>query len=285
MNLKTEIAHWVNRVPTRQWAREDKALEEMGREVPKVILDSKPLSEVHRLDLSLFVIFEEAALRISGALTRMAPDEESMNFAAQQTLDEARHREIFVDRLRDSCLAQGMEKGVVSESIKIPPLMRFLELADEVVDNGEYVEGLTLMNLVFEGMAFPLYGYEMRYWQPVDPYLTALIKSAFVDENRHVALGAEIVRRILEENPAQKPKVVAMCKEATQIMNQVFAYYIRKFVGLFDAVARLHKDLFAKAEFAPGRLICETPYADQVKAIHESIAKEHGNLLLRAGLV
>ena len=67
-------------------------------------------------------------------------------------------------------------------------------------------------------------------------------------------------------------------------MNQVFAYYIRKFVGLFDAVARLHKDLFAKAEFAPGRLICETPYAEQVKVIHESIAKEHGNLLLKAGL-
>ena len=47
-----------------------------------------------------------------------------------------------------------------------------------------------LTNLVLEGMAYPLYGYEERYWKPVDPYLARLIASAFADETRHVAFGA-----------------------------------------------------------------------------------------------
>jgi len=284
MKLKTDIAHWTKKVPNRQWVHEDQKLVDMGSAVPDTILNSRPLSEVHRLDLSLFVIFEEAALRVSGALVRTAPNKEAMNFAAQQTLDEARHREIFMDRLDASCIAQGMGGGVVNQSIKTPPLVRFLEFTDEVIDRGDFVEALTLMNLIFEGMAYPLYAYEQRYWEPIDPYLTSLIKSAFVDETRHIAVGAAIVNKMLEDDPERRVRVKKLCVEATNNMNEVFDYYIRKFVKLFDAVSRIHADLFAGAEFEPGRLITETPYAEQVRSIHESIKKEHGALLMRAGL-
>ena len=96
------IAHWVDGVATKQWPKEDARLDAIGAVVPGVIADSRPLSEVHRLDLSLFAIFEEAALRVSGALTRSAPSNEAMYFAAQQTIDEARHHEIFMNRLAQS---------------------------------------------------------------------------------------------------------------------------------------------------------------------------------------
>ena len=55
-----------------------------------------------------------------------------------------------------------------------------------------------LTNLILEGMAYPLYGYEERYWQPVDPYLARLIASAFADETRHVAFGAALVGAALD---------------------------------------------------------------------------------------
>lgn len=284
MKLDTTIAQWVGKVPNRQWPREDMALTEMGSDIPEIIAESKPLSEVHRLDLSLFVIFEEAALRVSGALTRSAPDLDTLNFSAQQTIDEARHNEIFLNRLGDSCKALGMEKTVINEAIKTPPLRRFLECCDEVIDRGDFVEGLTLMNLVFEGMAYPLYAYEQRYWKPVDPYLSALIRSAFVDETRHVAYGAEITRNILKGDTDRKAKVTKLCREATLAMNEVFDYYVLKFVKMFDAVSKIHKDLFADAEFAPGCKICETPYKEQVEAIHVSMNQQHGDLLARAGL-
>jgi hypothetical protein len=278
------IAHWVDGVAKKQWQKEDAALDAIGAAVPLVIADSRPLSEVHRLDLSLFAIFEEAALRVSGALTRNAPSNEAMYFAAQQTIDEARHHEIFMNRLAQSGKAIGIDDTVVSEAIKTPPLLRFLERCDEVVDRGNFVEGLVLMNLVFEGMAYPLYAYEQRYWAPVDPYLSELVRTAFVDETRHVNFGIYMVKKYSTCNGAHQAGLTALCRDATMLMSEVFDYYVHKFVKLFDSVARIHKDLFAAAEFAPGRLISETPYKDQIKAIHESINTQHDRILTRAGL-
>lgn len=284
MSIDTSIAHWLDNVPTRQWVRENAQLAELGTALPVAIAESRPLSEIHRLDLSLFVIFEEASLRVSGALIRHAPTVEAMNFSAQQTLDEARHHEIFRQRLQVSCAALGRAQPEISEALLIPPLQRFLERCYEVVDQQDFVQGLALMNLVFEGMAYPLYAYEQRYWQPVDPYLAALVKSAFVDEARHVAYGAYLVKELLKGDEARKLKVTQLVAEASGLMSEVFAYYIRKFVKLFDTVAHLHRELFADAEFAPGHLIVNTPYQQQVEMIHASIDKQHALLLARAGV-
>jgi hypothetical protein len=254
----------------------------MGDGIPECIATSRALAEVHRLDLCLFVVFEEAALRVSGALTRSAPTAESLTFSAQQTLDEARHYEVFARRLAASVTTSGGSDRV--QDIIVPPLQRFLDLSYEVADRGTFVLGLVLMNLVLEGMAHPLYAYEQRYWRPADPYLTRLIASAFADETRHVALGAATVRSFLDRDPAARARAQALVRQGKEIMAEVFDYYIRKFVGLFDAVARRHQSLFAEAEFEPGRLISETPYADQVNAIRHRIDEEHGRLLARAGL-
>jgi hypothetical protein len=59
---------------------------------------------------------------------------------------------------------------------------------------------------------------------------------------------------------------------------------VRKFVGLFDAVARRHRALFADAVFQPGRRLADTPYDEQIACIRHSIDSEHGRLLGRAGL-
>src|SRR4029079_6956239 len=95
MSVDLTIQRWTRDVAVRQWSRDDATLVGLGAELPESITRERSLAEVHRLDLSLFVVFEEAALRVSGALVRRAPDEEALMFAAQQTLDEARHREVF----------------------------------------------------------------------------------------------------------------------------------------------------------------------------------------------
>jgi hypothetical protein len=278
------IDRWVARMPRHQWLRDEAQWHQVGERIPPLIAGDRALAEVHRLDLSLFVIFEETALRVSGALTRNAPDAEALSFCAQQTLDEARHLDMFRTRLEQSAAAQGRSAEPAS-AILSPPLTRFIARCHEVADSGAFVEGLTLMNLIFEGMAYPLYAYEERYWQALDPYLAALVRSAFVDESRHVGLGAALVRRALAGDPARREAVRALCREATTAMEQVFDYYIRTFVSMFDAVARRHGDLFGDAEFAPGRPIATTPYAEQVRTIQESMKREHSRLLANAELL
>jgi hypothetical protein len=284
MGIDYSIARWVSVVPAHQWAREDSDLSAMGGELPEVLRNSRPLSEVHRLDLALFVAFEEAALRVSGALTRRAPTQDALNFSAQQTLDEARHLEVFRKRFEQSCTISGHASDGALDAILTPPLKRFLERCYEVADGGSFTEGLTLMNLVLEGMAFPLYAYEERYWQPVDPFLGKLVHHAYADESRHCAFGAQLVRSLTEKDPAARARVSKLCAEAAQAMEEIFRYYVKKFVGLFDAVAKRHGELFSGAECAPGHLIASTPYQDQVAMIHRSITEGHTKLLERAGL-
>jgi hypothetical protein len=284
MAINLSIARWVDAVPARQWAREGEELSEIGDGLPELVVASRPLAEVHRLDLALFVVFEEASLRVSGALTRLAPTEDALRFAAQQTLDEAHHYEIFRGRLKAASAAVGAPCEDAEQAILIPPLRRFVDRCYEVADAGSFIEAMVLMNLVLEGMAYPLYSYEERYWRPVDPYLARMVRGAFADETRHVAFGAALVKTLLDGDPERRSKVRALCVDARAALGEVFRYYIRTFVGLFDAVAKRHRDLFAAAEIAPGRLIAETPYEDQVAMIHRSIDDEHARLLARAGL-
>src|SRR3954447_13972636 len=93
------VNHWVRAVASGKWTDQDRRLTAAGQALPPILSELRALGEVHRLDLALFVVFEEASLRVSGALVRRAPHEAALAFAAQQTLDEARHHELFRARL------------------------------------------------------------------------------------------------------------------------------------------------------------------------------------------
>lgn len=287
MAIDYSINRWVANVPRRQWQKDDDTRLVSEEAIPALIINNKALAEVHRLDLALFVIFEETALRISGSLTRLAPDSNTLNFCAQQTLDEARHLEMFQRRLKLAAVTLGKsdDTSTVTNAIMSPPLKRFIKRCYEVVDRGDFIEGLTLMNLIFEGLAFPLYTYEERYWQPIDPYLASLVRSAAADESRHVGYGAALVKNALADDGVKRKAVLALCDEATGAMTEVFDYYVRTFVSLFDAVAKKYGDVFQGAEFAPGKPIATTSYEEQVRTIQESMQREHQKLLARAGLV
>ena len=133
----------------------------------------------------------------------------------EQTLDEARHHEMFASRLAQSTAASGTRAA--GDEILIPPLRKFIDLCYEVADRGAFVDGLVLTNLVLEGMAYPLYGYEERYWKPVDPYLARLIASAFADETRHVAFGAALVGAALGDDPAARARVQRLTNDARRV--------------------------------------------------------------------
>jgi hypothetical protein len=278
-------AQWSRKVAGQQWQREAHERAAIGDELPPAIATSRALAEVHRLDLALIWVFEDAALRVSGALVRRAPDAEALQFSAQQTIDEAHHAEQFGGRLAQAEDLAGARRGQTADAILIPPLRRFIDHCYEVADGGGFIEPMVLTNLVLEGMAYPLYSYEARYWRPIDPYLARIIDGAFIDETRHVTFGGRLVDRLLRGDPARRARVARQCAEARTAMAEIFTYYVKSFVGLFDAVARRHPELFGAAEFMPGRRIVDTPYADQVAAIHHNIRVEHDRLLGQAGLL
>src|SRR5258708_7827017 len=119
--------------------------------IPEVISNSRPLAEAHRLDLALFVAFEEESLRIAESLSRYAPNTDVLNFLADQAREDAHHLEQFRRRL-DLTLAattpdraseteamllrvlqggkaatEGLRRTEIVTAIVTPPLRRYFE--------------------------------------------------------------------------------------------------------------------------------------------------------------
>src|SRR5574341_88374 len=93
-------------------------------EVEPELLNSNPVihAETIRTTVQL-VVGERCALAASSGLINAAPDEASKRFLATQTLDEARHVEILLEK----------------------------------VDKKDFVAGVVGQNIVLEGMAFTVF--------------------------------------------------------------------------------------------------------------------------------
>lgn len=271
--------------------------------VPPAVASSRALAELHRLDLALFVAFEEASLRLAGSLVRHAPGGAALAACARQAADDGRHLAAFRARLEQDLTAAAGDRAAgvetdllrllqgqpaarpgplapeeLAAAVVIAPFRHFLQTCTDHADAGRVVETVTLLNLVLKGLAAPLYRHEVRYWQPVDPTLAALAQTAAEHECRHVGTGLELVAGLVRADPAQRAAVLDQFDEGRQAMREVSDYYIRRFVASFAAIARRQPELFARAEVAPGRRLADTPEAEQralvtaaVEASHEGI--------------
>ena len=104
----------------------------------------------------MYVVGERCALAASSGLINAAPDEASKRFLATQTLDEARHVEVFTQRLYDL----GVKPADLESTIKAnanPNLVNFAEVLLEKVDKKDFISGVVGQNIVLEGMAFSVF--------------------------------------------------------------------------------------------------------------------------------
>jgi hypothetical protein len=229
--------------------------------IPTAVAASRPLAEAHRLDLALFVVFEEWCVQVAQALAPHAAPE-TLDLLRGQPDDDARHLAHFRRRLDQTLAAQSgradatqalllrvlqngerttaaLRREEVVAAVVVPPLRRFLDRVRGAADAGEFVEALALLDLVFKGTASPLSAYEERFWRPVDPHLADLIRDADADERRHVAGAARAVRSIIGDDSARRATVAARCADARGELTDALRYYARKLVALSAAVGPL----------------------------------------------
>ena len=168
------------------------------------------------------VVGERCALAASSGLINAAPDEASKRFLATQTLDEARHVEVFTHRLYDL----GVRKNALEETIKQYAnrnLVKFAETLLEKVDKKDFVSGVVGQNIVLEGMAFTVF--EMMYAmnQGVNAKFAHTLSGTIADERRHVGFGENRIGSLIKQYPEKKPEVERMQKEMSYYMLATFA--------------------------------------------------------------
>jgi 1,2-phenylacetyl-CoA epoxidase catalytic subunit len=195
---------------------------EPGQTEPELVL-TDPFMREQAISLTVqLVAGERCALAASAGLIGCAPDEPSKRFLATQTLDEARHVEIFSQRLYDLGVKKSELEDVVAQYAN-PNLVKFAETLLEKVDRGDFVAGVVGQNIVLEGMAFSVFEMLHASMSNANPKFAKILTGTIADERRHVGFGENRIGSLIEEYPEKKPEVQKMQKEMSHYMLATFA--------------------------------------------------------------
>lgn len=251
--------------------------------VPDYLMEEGKLRQVCLYDLAIFASAEKIAVTTAAGLTSVADDDWSRIFLATQTFDEARHYEIFVERIREMGLSDEQIAHLIEE-VASPEYREFQKIMLQQVDNKDLLGGLVTLNIILEGMAFPLYGYEARFWKPFDPGLTEIIIGAFKDETRHVGFAEKKLAECILQRPEEKARLSRLATECSIQMEKAFESFLNEFVGLYQDACQEHKEKVGDAEIAPGMRMIDTPVVDQVNMLLRDIVGGHRERLEKIGL-
>ncbi len=130
--------------------------------------------------LSNFLHGEQGALMVAAQLVNAVPHIDAKFYAATQTMDEARHVEVFARYI-----------GKLGEVDPIaPPLKGIL---DATLATGDWMQKLVGMQIVVEGLA--LYSFREMRNLTAEPLLRDILGYVARDESRHHAYGVQYVAR------------------------------------------------------------------------------------------
>ncbi len=189
---------------------------------PALFLEDEVLREQAIRTTAQLVVGERCALAASSGLINSAPDEASKRFLATQTLDEARHVEVFTQRLLDLGVKKSELEGVIADMAN-PNLQRFAELLLEKVDRKDFVAGVVGQNVVLEGMAFNVFEMLHASSAAVNPKFAHTLSGTIADERRHVGFGENRIGSLIQQHPERKSDIERMQKEMSYYMLATFA--------------------------------------------------------------
>ncbi|MCP5029482.1 MAG: ferritin-like domain-containing protein [Actinomycetia bacterium] len=168
------------------------------------------------------VVGERAALAASSGLINCAPDSPSKHFLATQTLDEARHVEIFTQRLHDLGVKPADLESTIDQFVN-PNLVKFAEVLLEKVEAGDFIAGVVGQNIVLEGMAFSVFEMMEAGSRQANPKFAHTLSGTIADERRHVGFGENRIGSLIKEHPERKADVEQMQKDMTGHMLATFS--------------------------------------------------------------
>ena len=135
-----------------------------------------------RVSLSNFLHGEQGALFVASQLVNAVPHMDGKLYAATQTVDEARHVEVFSAYLRR---IGGIEP--------VAPLLK--KLLDDLAAAPSWMTKAVGMNIVLEGLA--LYTFRVMRNTTQEPLLKTLLTFVSRDEARHTGFGIKYLSHVV----------------------------------------------------------------------------------------
>jgi hypothetical protein len=130
--------------------------------------------------LSNFLHGEQGALMVAAQLVNAVPHTDAKFYAATQTMDEARHVDVFARYIKK-----------LDEVRPIAPALK--HILDATLQTGDWMKKLVGMQIVVEGLA--LYSFREMRNLTEEPLLRDLLTYVARDESRHHAYGVQYIAR------------------------------------------------------------------------------------------
>ena len=234
-----DIQYWLESCPQGYLMDTDYG-HRAGEKEPAVVIEDPVLREQAVRTTVQLILGERCALAASSGLINAAPDEASKRFLATQTLDEARHVEVFTHRLLDL----GVKQAELEDTLKTfanPHLVKFAETLLEVVDRKDFVAGVVGQNLILEGMAFHVF--EMMHAANVqaNAKFAHTLSGTIADERRHVGFGENRIGALIREHPERKKDVERLQRDMSYHMLATFGAAFRQGPSPEEVAQRLRE--------------------------------------------
>jgi hypothetical protein len=139
--------------------------------------------------LSNFLHGEQGALMVASQMVSAVPHMDGKFYAATQTVDEARHVEVFAAYI-----------GLLGDVYPIMPSLK--KVLDATIGTGSWTQKAVGMQMVVEGLA--LYVFRDMRNSTEEPLLKNLLTYVSQDEARHVAYGVKYLSETVEHLSAQE---------------------------------------------------------------------------------
>lgn len=254
-----------------------------GEIEPGVVIDNETLREGQIRTTCNLVLGERAALAASSGLVNCAPDYPSKLFLATQTLDEARHVEIFTQRLYDLGVSpEDLESTL--DTYGEPNLIKFAEVLLEKVDKGDFVAGVVGQNIVLEGMAFSVFEMLHAGAKEENPKFAHVLSGTIADERRHVGFGENRIGSLIKEFPEKKAECERMQAEMSGFMLATFHNAFKAGEKSNDEARRLRNADGGKATLYHGVDLAHADIAEMEAVLADTVLKEFKTRLGRIGL-
>jgi hypothetical protein len=188
--------------------------------------------------LSNFLHGEQGALMVAAQLVNAVPHTDGKFYAATQTMDEARHVEVFAAYIRK-----------LDEVVPIAPGLK--KLLDGVLSAPGWMEKAVGMQIVTEGLA--LYAFRDMRNATQEPLLKQLLTYVSRDEARHTGYGVKYLSAIvptlsdaekaaLEDFAFESARLLLDSRAGVSMRDSVMAIWRSAGVDPMQAIAEIAKE-------------------------------------------
>lgn len=166
--------------------------------------------------LCSYAVAETAALEASSGLIAIAPSRNAKIFLSTQTVDEGRHVEVVLHRLR--------ELGITDPEAEVErragaSVRRFRERLLELVAAQQWDAAVFAQNVALETMEYTVFRAHARV---ADPVTRDLLERILRDERRHIGFGENELGRRLHRDPKRRQALAGVKAELDHLVLQTF---------------------------------------------------------------